>query len=462
MYQTPRDLFFPLRLFLECLLDIPLLLRHTKSTWVEVSGGKVEMWCSWKISGEVHRWVWGFWVLNNHCKHPAMGPNQSKIPFLVAVPGPVVPYLESEEDITGQVPNSCPLSSNSPQQALPEPSGEAATEPKPQRNNFPVEAPEATRRDNAGSHPETTNEDWKALDTHQALARGDPGAARIPAELSRAQEVLRPAAQESGDHLFSHSDGLTRAQRYQQRTSAKDSLLAQERAESGERVGLTESDTLSQGSGEAQAGEVPRGTPEFHVSAVRGTVYTKTACDPSVLSRMGGSCSVPARSVSDATCVNYTDSPFNLHETKGCGGASYRLEGKSMPSSMPVSSVCEGSQGSDSLLVCESNKVEVKRMHGHEVVVPDYKCIPRGTCVCENDVRDERCSAVTAKSLQSNSEKHWQQGKLSAPSTSVRPACECDLRRSKGVGLFIDDEYIHMHIIQILHQFNNNNHSRQR
>jgi hypothetical protein len=31
---------------------------------------------------------------------------------------------------------------------------------------------------------------------------------------------------------------------------------------------------------------------------------------------------------------------------------------------------------------------------------------------------------VTAKSLQRNSEKYWQQGKLSAPSTSVRPACE--------------------------------------
>jgi hypothetical protein len=126
-------------------------------------------------------------------QNPAMGPNQSRIPFPVAVPGPVVPYLESEEDVTVQVPNSCPISSNSPQQALPEPSGEAATEPNPQRNNFPVEAPEATRRDNAGPHPETTNEDWKVLDTHQALARGDPGTARIPAEMSRAQKVLRPA-----------------------------------------------------------------------------------------------------------------------------------------------------------------------------------------------------------------------------------------------------------------------------
>jgi hypothetical protein len=160
------------------------------------------------------------------------------------------------------------------------------------------------------------------------------------------------------------------------------------------------------------------------VSAVRGTVYTKTACDPSVLSRMGGTCSVPVRSVSDARCVNYTDSPSNVHETKGHGGASHRPEGKSVPSSMPVSSVCEGSQGSDTLLVRESNKEEVKRMHGHEVVVPNYKCIPRGTCVWENDVRDERCSAVTAKSRQNNSEKYWQQGKLSAPSTSVRPAGE--------------------------------------
>jgi hypothetical protein len=101
-----------------------------------------------------------------------MGPNHSRIPFPVAVPGPMVPYLDSEEDIAWQFPNSCPLSSNSPQQALPEPSGEAATEPSPQRNNFPVEAPEATRMDNAGPHSETTNEEWKVLDTHQALARG--------------------------------------------------------------------------------------------------------------------------------------------------------------------------------------------------------------------------------------------------------------------------------------------------
>jgi hypothetical protein len=178
-------------------------------------------------------------------QNPAMGPNLSRIPFLVAVPGPVIPCLDSEEDVAWQVPNSSPLSSNSPQQALPEPSGEAETEPNPQRNNFPMEAPEATRVDNAGPHPETTYEDWKVLDTHQALARGIPGAARIPAKLARAQEVLRPAARESGDHLFSHSDGLTRAQRYEQRTSAKDSLLAQGGAESGERVGLTESDTLS-------------------------------------------------------------------------------------------------------------------------------------------------------------------------------------------------------------------------
>jgi hypothetical protein len=288
----------------------------------------------------------------------------------------------------------------------------------------PTTQTEATRRDDAGRHPETTNEDWKFLDTHQALARGDTGMARIPAELSRAQEVLRPAARESGGQLFPHSDGLTRAQRYEQRTSAKDSLLAQGRAEGGERVGLTESDTLSQGSGEAQVGEVTRGNPEWHVSALRGIVYTKTVCDPSVLRRMGGTCSVPVRSVSDARCVNYTDSPSNVHETKGCGGASHRLEGKSKSFSMPVSSACEGSQGSDTLLACESNKVEVKRMDGHEAVVPDYKCIPRGTCVWENDVRVERCPAMTAKSLQGQTEKYWQQGKLCAPSTSVSPVCE--------------------------------------
>jgi hypothetical protein len=139
---------------------------------------------------------------------------------------------------------------------------------------------------------------------------------------------------------------------------------------------------------------------------------------------MGGTCSVPVRSVSDARCVNYTGSPSNLHETREHSGASHMLEGKPMPSSMPASSICESSRGSDTRLVCESNKEEVKRMHGHEVVFPDYKCSPRGTYVWENDVRDGRCSAVSAKSLQSNSEKYWQQGKQSAPSTSVRPVCE--------------------------------------
>jgi hypothetical protein len=230
--------------------------------------------------------------------------------------------------------------------------------------------------DNARPHSETTNEDWKVLDTHQALARGNPGAARMPAELACAQEVLRPAARESGDHLFSHLDGLTRAQRYEQRTSAKDSLLAQGGAESGKRVGSTESDTLSQGSGEAQAGDVSSENHDLHVSAVRGTVYAKTACDPSVLSRMGGICSVPVRTVSDARCVTDTGSPTDLHKPRGHSGASHKLEGKHMPSSMPASSVCESSQGSVTRLVCERNKEEVKRMHGHEVVVPDYKCSP--------------------------------------------------------------------------------------
>jgi hypothetical protein len=37
----------------------------------------------------------------------------------------------------------------------------------------------------------------------------------------------------------------------------------------------------------------------------------------------------------------------------------------------------------------------------------------------------------------------------------------CDLRRSKSVRLFIDDDYTNMHIIQILHQFNDHYHSRR-
>jgi hypothetical protein len=101
-----------------------------------------------------------------------------------------------------------------------------------------VEAPEATSTDNAGPLSEATNEDWKVLEAHRALARGHPGAARMPADLARAQEVLRPDARGSGDPSYSHSDGLTRAQRYEQRTNVKDSLLAQGGAESSERVGL--------------------------------------------------------------------------------------------------------------------------------------------------------------------------------------------------------------------------------
>jgi hypothetical protein len=175
---------------------------------------------------------------------------------------------------------------------------------------------------------------------------------------------------------------------------------------------------------EAQAVVVPCENPELHVSAVRGAVHPSIACDPSVLSRMGGTCSVTERLVSDVRCVNSTGSSSNLHAQRVQSGASHRLEGKFTTSSMPASSACERSQGSAILLECERNKVEVKRMHGHGVLFPDCKCSPRGTCVWENDVRAERCSAVTSKSMQSDSEKHWQQGKQFTPSVPVRPACE--------------------------------------
>jgi hypothetical protein len=182
----------------------------------------------------------------------------------------------------------------------------------------------------------------------------------MPAELARAQEVLRPDARGPGDPSYSHSDGLTRAQRYEQRTNVKDSLLAQGGAESSERVGTTESDTLSQGSGEAQAGEIPCANPESHVSAVRGTAYPKAACDPSVLSRMGGTCSVPVGPVSAVRCGNDPGSPSVMLKQRTHSGASHRLEGKLMPSSMSASSACEGSQGSGTWLACERNNEEVK------------------------------------------------------------------------------------------------------
>jgi hypothetical protein len=165
----------------------------------------------------------------------------------------------------------------------------------------------------------------------------------------------------------------------------EDSLLAQGGAESGERVGTTESDTLSQGSGEAQAGEVPCANPELHVSAVRGTASPKAACDPSVLSRMGGTCSVPVGHVSAVRCGNDPGSPSVMLKQR-TPGASHRLEGKPMPSSMSASSACEGSQGSGTWLVCQRREEEVNQSATCCRAVPDYKCTLRGTCAWEEDV----------------------------------------------------------------------------
>jgi hypothetical protein len=362
--------------------------------------------------------------LQQSMPNSAMSPNLARTPFPAAVPGHVVPYLDSEEDETWQVSSSNPVSSNSPQQALPGPFGEAATEPKPQRNDYPVEAPEATSTDNAGPLSETPKEDWKVLDEHRALARGHPGAVRMPAELARAQEVLRSDAREPGVPLLRGSDGLTRTQRYEQRTSMKDSLLAQGGAESSERAGITEGDILSRGSGEAQAGEVPCANPELHVSAVRGAACPKAAGDPIVLSRMGGTCSVSVGPVSAVRCVNDSGSPSVESKLRTNGGASHRLEGKPLGSSMSASSACEGSQGSGTRLACERNCEEVKQLHGHSGLVPNYKCSPRGTCAWEKDVSDERGSAVTTQLLQDHSETYWQQGKQHIPSMPARPACE--------------------------------------
>jgi hypothetical protein len=113
----------------------------------------------------------------------------------------------------------------------------------PLRSSVPVEAPDATRAANAAPYSPAPAEGWRVLDTHQAMARGAPGATRMPPELARVQEVLRPGGLESGTQTHVHLDGLTRAQRYEQRTNMKDSLLAQEGVESCERVGTSESDT---------------------------------------------------------------------------------------------------------------------------------------------------------------------------------------------------------------------------
>jgi hypothetical protein len=138
-----------------------------------------------------------------------------------------------------------------------------------------------------------------------------------------------------------------------------------------------------------QKGVVPCENPDFHVSAVRGTVYCKTVSNPSVLSRMSGTCSVPERHVIDVKCVNSTGMLSNVHVTRGQGGACHMFEGKHRAPSEPANLACERRHGTADLPSIE----EMNRMHGHGVVFPNYKCSPRGTCVWENDVRGERSSA---------------------------------------------------------------------
>jgi hypothetical protein len=106
--------------------------------------------------------------------YPRTTPHAVRIPFPQAVPGPDVTYFDSEvpEALNPSVSN--PSSSNSPQQAFPGPSEEAAPEPFPQRSSIPVEAPEATRTDNSVPDPPAPAEDWRVLDIHRAMARGAP------------------------------------------------------------------------------------------------------------------------------------------------------------------------------------------------------------------------------------------------------------------------------------------------
>jgi hypothetical protein len=58
-------------------------------------------------------------------------PHAVRTPFPLAVPGPNVPYLDCEVSEASNPPNSSPIPSNSPQQAFPGPSEEAARAPEP-------------------------------------------------------------------------------------------------------------------------------------------------------------------------------------------------------------------------------------------------------------------------------------------------------------------------------------------
>eukprot|EP00884_Botryococcus_braunii_P017800 jgi/Botrbrau1/4703/Bobra.0218s0024.1 len=178
--------------------------------------------------------------------------------------------LETDLDDPHSEPEYLPASSNLPTQPVTGPPREAEPESKSRRLCDPVEMDQT-------------------LEAVQDLARGVRGDSHLRPQMERAQEVFRPTRSECRNHQL---DGLTRAQRHEQRIAAKDLLLPQEKGESREREGLTEGDSLSQGPGEVQLEGDSHEGHELHVSAVRGAATCKAANGPGELSSMGGSCSV--------------------------------------------------------------------------------------------------------------------------------------------------------------------------
>jgi hypothetical protein len=282
------------------------------------------------------------------------------------------------------------------------PSGKAEPEPDPQRSTAPAEI-------------------RRTIEATLDLARGAHSDSGLQQQMMRAQETLRPTSLENSNLA---ADGLTRAQRHEQRTLARELLLSQEMGESRDKVGLTESDTQSPGPGEVQVDGCQSESSDFHVSDERGAATIMTANGPRELSCTGGSCPVNELHVSGETCVETPGSPHQWRGLVGEGGDSHSPEKRHSTLSETARNVCESSTGSASQYLCESREEEVNQVHRQCVVPPNYKCSLRGTCVWEKDVRDERSQTLVT---QRGSQRHTSQereGKQRGDQSLPPPACE--------------------------------------
>eukprot|EP00884_Botryococcus_braunii_P002207 jgi/Botrbrau1/11988/Bobra.0115s0024.1 len=231
------------------------------------------------------------------------------------------PTVSSPQCSTQNQVVRAPCPSSRPDSTLPGPPDQAATEPAcqgkssqeegaPEIGHGPSEKPLQLDLDQSG-----------ALDTLQQLARGGSDSGQHQRTLERAQQSLRntPPAP-----VILPLNGPSRAQRYEHRTAARELLLAQEKGESCERVGVTECDSESQGPGEVQErGQDPE-RPELHVSDERGTVSDQTENGPSELRSMGGTCPVPEGIVRDVSSVCYAQRQCGASHTSvglACEGA---------------------------------------------------------------------------------------------------------------------------------------------